>query len=310
LAEHFVKRFFKNFWGSRRPIWMMARILLLVVIGFFAFVMLFEDRFIYFPSRYPEGMWDVASLRALPGENSPKIEDVWMTTADGVRIHGWYCSPQANVGVQTSTSSTGMTLLWFHGNAGNLSHRYGVLRELIKLPVAVFIIDYRGYGRSEGSPSEQGLYWDARAAWNHLTNERRIPSNQIVIFGDSLGAAVAIDLAAEVEAAGLIVQSGFTSIADMAAEVLPFVPGFIIRTKMDSLSKIPRVNCPKLFIHSPVDEMVPYQMGRRLFDAAREPKWFYEVANASHNEMERIGGRAYFDAIGNFVRSCALPAPQ
>ena len=285
---------------------MMARIVLLVVIGFFAFVMLFEDRFIYFPSRYPEGMWDVASLRgASAGENSPKVEDVWMTTADGVRIHGWYCTPQEGAGEQSSTASTGMTLLWFHGNAGNLSHRYAMVRELIKLPAAVFIIDYRGYGRSEGSPSEAGLYLDARAAWNHLTNERRIPASKIVIFGDSLGAAVAIDLATEVEAGGLIVQSGFTSIADMAAEVMPFVPGFIIRTKMDSLGKIPRVHGPKLFIHSPVDEMVPYHMGRRLFDAAREPKQFYEVANASHNEMESIGGRAYFDAIGNFVRSCA-----
>jgi fermentation-respiration switch protein FrsA (DUF1100 family) len=286
---------------------MMARILLLVVIGFFALVMLFEDRFIYFPSRYPEGMWDVATLRAAEGEIFPKIEDVWMTTPDGVRIHGWYCTPQtgAAAGGQTTPLPIEMTLLWFHGNAGNLSHRYGVLRELIKLPAAVFIVDYRGYGRSEGSPSEQGLYMDARAAWNHLTNERQVAASRIVIFGDSLGGAVAIDLAAEVNAGGLIVQSGFTSIADMAAEVMPFVPGFIIRTKMDSLGKIPRVRCPKLFIHSPNDEMVPYRMGRQLFDAAAEPKRFYEVAGASHNEMDTRGGRAYFDAIGNFVRSCA-----
>jgi fermentation-respiration switch protein FrsA (DUF1100 family) len=283
----------------------MTRILLLVVIGFFAFVMLFEDRFIYFPSRYPEGMWDVANLRASYGETSPQVEDVWMTTADGVRIHGWYCTPQTSAQGQTSQAPTEMTLLWFHGNAGNLSHRYGMVRDLTKLPAAVFIIDYRGYGRSEGSPSETGLYLDARAAWNHLTNERRVPAGKIVIFGDSLGAAVAIDLAAEVEAGGLVVQSGFTSISDMASEVLPFVPGFIIRTKMDSLSKIPRVNCPKLFIHSPNDEMVPYRMGRRLFDAAREPKQFYEVAGASHNEMDTVGGRAYFEAIGNFVRSSA-----
>lgn len=151
---------------------------------------------------------------------------------------------------------------------------------------------------------------DARAAWNHLINERNVPADKIIVFGDSLGGAVAIDLAAEVKPAGLIVQSGFTSIADMAAEVMPFIPGFIIRTKMDSLSKIPRVSCPKLFIHSPNDEMVPYRMGRRLYDAAQEPKQFYEVAGASHNTMDMVGGRAYFDAIGNFVRSCALPRTE
>lgn len=151
---------------------------------------------------------------------------------------------------------------------------------------------------------------DARAAWNYLTNERRVPANKIVIFGDSLGGAVAIDLATEVEPAGLIVQSGFTSISDMAAEVMPFVPGFILRTKMDSLAKIPRVSCPKLFIHSPNDEMVPYRMGRRLFDAAREPKQFYEVAGASHNEMDTVGGRVYFETIRNFVRSCAPPRTE
>ena len=283
----------------------MARILLLLMIGLFAFVMLFEDRFIYFPSKYPEGIWNVANQRAPAGEIFPQVEDVWMKTADGVRIHGWYCTPQINLSGQTSPVPIEMTLLWFHGNAGNISHRYEVVRELVNLKIAVFIIDYRGYGRSEGSPSEQGLYRDARAAWNHLTNERGVPANRIVLFGDSLGGAVAIDLAIEVEPAGLIAQSSFTSISDMAAEVMPFVPTLFLRTKMDSLAKIPRVSCPKLFIHSPNDEMVPFRMGRSLFDAAREPKQFYEVAGASHNEMDTVGGRAYFDAIQNFVRSCA-----
>lgn len=289
---------------------MSVRILLLLVISLMALVMLFEDRFIYFPSKYPEGDWDVGRLQAArAGEPSAKIEDVWMTAADGVRLHGWYCTPpsQTDGEEQSSLSSSRMTLLWFHGNAGNLSHRYPVIEKLLKQKIAVFIIDYRGYGRSEGSPSEEGLYTDARAAWDYLAMERKVPPGNIIIFGDSLGGAVAIELATKVEAAGLIVQSSFTSIKDMAAEVMPFMPTFILRTRMDSINKIARVRSPKLFIHSPADELVPYRLGRRLFDAASWPKQFYEVQGASHNETDTTGGRAYFDAIGDFVRDIARP---
>lgn len=269
--------------------WLMARIALLLVVGLVAFVMLFEDRFIYFPTKYPEGAWDVDGH----GAASVKVEDVWFQTEDGVRLHGWYCTPRrVDAAVQPQKR---MTLLWFHGNAGNITSRFGMVERLVELPAELFIIDYRGYGRSEGSPSEQGLYADARG----------ISSANIVVFGDSLGGAVAIDLATRVEPAGLVVQSSFTSIRDMAAEVMPFVPGFILRTKMDSLSKIASVRVPKLFIHSPADELVPYRFGRALYDAAPAPKQFYEVKGASHNETDTVGGRAYFDAIGEFVRSCS-----
>jgi len=301
----FIKRFFRNLWSSRRPAWLGLRILLFLILGFVVFVMLFEDRFIYFPSKYPEGDWNVGNPPAREGEIAPKVEDVWMETADGVRIHGWYCTPRQNSGGQILQLPTSMTLLWFHGNAGNISGRYEIVRKLMVEKVAVFIIDYRGYGRSEGSPSEQGLYKDAMAAWNYLTSERKVAAGNIVIFGDSLGGAVAIDLAAKVEAAGLIVQSSFTSISDMAAQLMPVFPRFILRTKMDSINKIGRVRAPKLFIHSPADEMVPYTLGRRLFEAAEEPKQFYEVKGASHNETDAVGGRAYYEAIGNFVRACA-----
>ena len=302
--ERSAKRFFKNLWGSRRPLWLGSRILLLLFVGAVAFVMLFEESFIYFPSKYPEGDWDVAHRPAREGEISPQVEDVWMKTADGLRIHGWHCSPQQKSEGQISQIPTRMTLLWLHGNAGNITGRYPVVRKLMEQRVSVFIIDYRGYGRSEGSPSEEGLYRDAEAAWNYLTGERKVSARNIIIFGDSLGGAVAIDLASRVEPAGLIVQSSFTSISDMAAQVMPFLPRFILRTKMDSINKIGGVRCPKLFIHSPVDEMVPYRFGRRLFDAAPEPKQFYEVAGATHNSTDLIGGRAYYEAIGNFIKSC------
>ena len=305
--KHFAVRFFRNLWGGRHPFWFGVRILLLIFAGLVAFVMIFEDRFIYFPSKYPEGVWDVRRLSAGRAAVSPKIEDVWFQSSDGVRLHGWYCTPQQNEGGAAAAPpvSTRPTLLWFHGNAGNITHRYPVIEGLMGQHVAVFIIDYRGYGRSEGSPSEEGLYRDARAAWDYLLSERGIPPGRIILFGDSLGGAVAIDLAAKVDAAGLVVQSSFTSIKDMAAQVMPFLPGFIVRTKMDSINKIRSVRCPKLFIHSPADEMVPYRLGRRLYDEAPAPKQFYEVAGASHNETDAVGGRAYFDRIGDFVRACA-----
>jgi uncharacterized protein len=306
LREQVVKRFFKNLWSSRKPGWLSIRIILLLAVGLLAFVMLFEDRFIYFPSKYPEGAWDVERLRAGRGGVAPKIEDVWMTAADGVRLHGWYCTPQQTNDREASLTASKATLLWFHGNAGNITHRYPVIEKLLERGIAIFIIDYRGYGRSEGSPSEEGLYRDARAAWDYLVTERKVPSGNIIVFGDSLGGAVAIDLATKVEPAGLVVQSSFTSIKDMAAQVMPFLPTFILRTKMDSINKIARVRCPKLFIHSPADEMVPYHLGRQLYDAASEPKQFYEVRGASHNETDIIGGRAYFDAIAVFVRAASL----
>src|SRR6185369_17276293 len=140
-----------------------------------------------------------------------------------------------------------------------------------------FIIDYRGYGRSEGKPTEQGLYLDARAAWDYLTTERGVPSQRVIIFGKSLGGAPAIDLASHLEPGGLIVQSSFTSAADMAAVVMPLLPRVFLHTKMDSVTKISRVHCPKLFIHSRADEVVPFELGHRLYQVAPEPKLFYEV---------------------------------
>lgn len=303
--ERSIKQFFKNLWSSKRLGWVGLRVLLLLIVGFVAFVMLFENRFIYFPSKYPEGDWEVESLKGREGEVFPQVENVWIETPDAIKIHGWYCTPQRTVNGQPTPLPAEMTLLWFHGNAGNITGRYNVVRNLMELSVAVFIIDYRGYGRSEGSPSEQGLYTDARAAWDYLTGTRKISGRNIVIFGDSLGGAVAVDLATKVDAAGLIVQSSFTSISDVAAHLMPLFPRFLLRTKMDSINKIGRVRVPKLFIHSPADEMIPYGLGVKLYDAAPDPKQFYEVRGASHNATDLVGGRAYYETIGKFIRACA-----
>jgi fermentation-respiration switch protein FrsA (DUF1100 family) len=263
-------------------------------------VVFFEESLIYFPSRYPEGRWDTGILsEGFPGT----VQDHYFDTSDGVRLHGWWARP-ADAGLGTGD----MLLLFFHGNAGNLSDRAELMMRLVRLPVQVFMIDYRGYGRSEGRPSEQGLYRDADAAWRYLTEDRGVRPTQIIVFGKSLGGAVGVDLASRVSVAGLIVQSSFTSVPDMAAHHYPVIPRALIRTRMDSLSKITGVSAPKLHIHSKADEIVPYELGMRLYEAAPKPKRFHEVEGAGHNETAERGGPAYFEAIRAFVAECQVRA--
>jgi fermentation-respiration switch protein FrsA (DUF1100 family) len=297
-------RFLNNFWFNAGFIWRLARIMLLLCAGILILVMAFEDKLIYFPSKYPDGVWQVDKIPSREGELVPTVEDCYFETSDGLRLHGWFCSPHRKTGGVLARVQTEMVLLWFHGNAGNITYRYDMIRGMMELPIEVFIIDYRGYGKSEGKPTEHGLYLDARAAWDYLTNTRGIPAERIIIFGKSLGGAPAIDLACDVEPAGLIVQSSFTSAADMAAVVLPFFPTVFLHTKMDSIHKIAGVHCPKLFIHSPADEVIPYKLGRLLYEAAPEPKEFFEVKGAPHNSTYIVGGEPYFDAIRRFVKLC------
>ncbi len=267
--------------------------------------MLLEDRFIFFPTKYPDGLWDTSRIPLRDGDIIPKIEDCFITTEDGVSLHGWYCTPLKSEGGALIELPSKMVLLFLHGNAGNLTYRYEMIRVLMALPAQIFIIDYRGYGKSEGAPSEKGLYLDARAAWNFLVSERGISSNKIIIFGKSLGGVPAIDLAGKVSPAGLIVQSSFTSAADMARTILPFFPSILLHSKMNSIDKITAVRCPKLFVHSPADEVVPYALGRKLFEAAPEPKRFYEVKNAPHNSTYLVGGKSYLEALRSFIQTCS-----
>lgn len=253
---------------------------------------LFERSLIFFPTRYPDGMWDTDVAARGSG---CAIDDHFFSAADGTRLHGWWCR-------RLDAGPGDPVLLFFHGNAGNLSHRADLLIELAtRTPASVFIVGYRGYGRSEGRPKETGLYLDARAAWQYLTGERGVAADRIVIFGKSLGGGVAVDLAMEAPAAGLIVESSFTSIPDMAGAHYPFVPRFLIRTQMNSVVKVAFIKMPKLFIHSKDDRVVPYRLGRELFDAASEPKRFHEVVGAGHNETWLIGGVAYFEALSEFI---------
>jgi fermentation-respiration switch protein FrsA (DUF1100 family) len=253
---------------------------------------LFERSLIFFPTRYPDGLWDTEAAARGSGCT---IEDHFFTAADGTNLHGWMCT-------KIDAPGDAPVLLFFHGNAGNLSHRADLLIEFAtRTPAGVFVVGYRGYGRSEGRPSENGLYLDARAAWKHLTETLGIPTDRIIIFGKSLGGGVAVDLALNVPAAGLIVESSFTSIPDMAGAHYPFVPKFLIRTQMNSVIKVPHITMPKLFIHSKQDRVAPYRLGRELFEAASQPKRFHEVVGAGHNETSLVGGDSYFSALSAFV---------
>jgi len=289
---------------SSNPLWLLARIGILVYIGSLVLMMLFENKLIFFPSRYPQGDWNIATRSGEDGRVVGVIEDVNLTDADGVAIHGWFCVPHR---IQDGTPvpvDADMTLLIFHGNAGNLSDRRHLIEHLLQLNANILMCDYPGYGRSEGSPTEAGLYRTADAAWSHLTEGRGIDPKRIIIFGKSLGGAPAVKLAVRVHAAGLITESTFTSIPDMCNSAYPFIPRFIVRNQMNTISRIGDVSGPKLFIHGSRDAVIPYWMGERLFEAAAEPKQFYKIDNAGHNDTYEVGGDTYIDTLRAFIETC------
>lgn len=250
------------------------------------FLVACEDRIIYHPYKYPEGIWNPSSFNV-------KVEDVFFQAKDGTNLHGWYI-PSANAQA---------TLLWFHGNAGNLTHRLENIQQLQPLNLNIFIFDYRGYGKSEGKPSEVGIYQDSRAAYDFLIQEKNVvPLESLFLFGRSLGGICAVEVAASNPAAGLILESVFTSAKEMAGKVFPIMPiGWAIRSKFSAIEKVPDLKLPKLFLHGTEDEIVPYKLGRKLYSAAAEPKEFYDIEGAGHNDTYGVGGPEYFSALNRFI---------
>jgi fermentation-respiration switch protein FrsA (DUF1100 family) len=209
-------------------------------------------------------------------ENNPKsigldYEDCYFKTEDGILLNGWLIKK----------SSAKSTILFFHGNAGNIGHRLEKLALFYNSGVNTFIIDYRGYGKSQGRPSEEGIYKDARAAYDYLLSRGDSPGKKIA-YGESLGSTVAIDLCRHRQIDGLIVDSAFTNAKDMGRVIFPFIPSFLIANKFDSLNKILGLAIPKLFIHSINDEIVPFSLGEKLFKAATAPKEFLKITGG-HN---------------------------
>jgi fermentation-respiration switch protein FrsA (DUF1100 family) len=235
-----------------------------------------------------------------PSQLGIEGEEIVLETEDGVRIHAFYLP----------AAGAGRGLLFLHGNAGNASHRLPNAAELVRLGVHVLLLDYRGYGASEGSPSEAGAYADARAGLSHLVRERGIPEQRIVVFGRSLGGAVAVDLAAGRDLAGVILESTFPSMRAVARSLFgPLLAG-LASDKFDSLGKISRLRAPLLFFHGDRDEIIDFELGRQLFEAAPEPKAFEAIRGAGHNDTVEVGGRPYFARIQRFLDEVAPEAPR
>ncbi|UCF18578.1 MAG: alpha/beta hydrolase [Gemmatimonadota bacterium] len=248
-----------------------------------------ERQLIYFPTRVRAD----AATPSIPGTGV--VEEVWLQTDDGPRVHGIYAgAPDAFA-----------DLLFFHGNAGNLYDRLDNVQLLVESGFNVLIMDYRGYGKSEGQPSERALYDDALLAYRHLTEARGVDPSRLVLFGRSLGSTVAIELATQQTCGALIVESAFTSAQELARIHYGWLPGALFRRlthEFDSLSKVPKLRAPVMYIHGDIDAIVPVRMGQRLYEASPEPREWYVLRGAGHNDTLLVGGRAYFERLVRFVR--------
>lgn len=246
-----------------------------------------QHRLLYLPNM------PARALVTTPASYGLAYENVRFDTEDGVSLHGWFLP------VPGATR----TVLFFHGNAGNISHRLDSLAVFVRLGLQVLIIDYRGYGESSGKPSEAGTYRDATAAWHYLTVTRGMAGEDIVLFGRSLGGAVAVELAGRVDAGALIVESSFTSVPEMAAKLYPFLPvRWLARLRYPSLERIGGVQCPVLVLHSRNDEIIPFSHGQSLYQAAAQPKAFF-VMNGGHNDGFFASGAAYERALDDFLKA-------
>ena len=243
---------------------------------------LFQNRLIFLPT---------STVVATPNALGLAYEPVQLITADNVQITGWF----------VPADEAQFTLLFFHGNAGNISHRLDTVDLYHRLGFNLLIIDYRGYGQSEGRPTEHGTYLDAQAAWHYLTEDRQLAPEQIIIVGRSLGGGVATWLALHQPAGALVLESTFTSIPDMAARQFPFLPvRSLARIQYDTLGRLPNVSIPILVVHSPNDEVIPYSHGQQIFAAAPDPKQFLEI-RGGHNDGFIISQEIYGSTFKAFV---------
>lgn len=240
-----------------------------------------QSRLIYFPT---------STVPYTPEDFGMEYETVYLTTEDSVQLHGWFVPHLEARG----------TVLFQHGNAGNISGRLETIQLLYRLRLNVFIYDYRGYGISEGNPSEEGTYRDAMAGWNYLIDEREIPADRIILMGRSLGGAVTAWLASNVQPAGVILESTFTSVPDLGAEVYPIFPvRWLSRFEYDNSRFVKNIEAPLLIAHSRQDDLIPFSHGEQLFRLANEPKRFLEM-KGSHNDGFLETGKQYRNTLEEF----------
>lgn len=246
------------------------------------------NRSAFFPMRYPAGDWN--------RQGAVGAQDVWLTTSDGVKIHAWW-RPLAGAKVVT---------LFLHGNAGNVTHRAAAMLEIAAAGNAVLVPDYRGYGRSDGRPTEQGLYRDAAAAYDWLLAQGWT-TGQIILHGESLGTSVAADLAARRRCAGLILEAPFPSARAVAARVLP-VLGPALVWGFDTRKKIRAQRANLLILHGTSDEVIDFALGQEVFATANPPKEFWAVSGAHHNDIAATAGVAYQQRLRSFMMNACNAA--
>ena len=252
---------------------------------FAAALFFYQPNLLYFPDM------PTREIEATPGDIGLDFEPFTLTTRDDEQLDAWFIPADQKRGV----------VLFCHGNAGNISHRLDTIRQFHELGLSVLIFDYRGYGQSTGRPTEKGTYRDADAAWDYLVEQRGIPPEQIILFGRSLGASITADLATRQTAAGVILESAFTSVPDVAAQLYAWLPvRWLSRYQYDTRKKLANIHSPVLIVHSRDDEIIPYSNGERLFEAANEPKQFLEL-RGGHNDGFMVSGKEYTQGLDSFI---------
>ena len=245
----------------------------------------YQPNLLYFPDMPSREIY------ATPGDIRLDYEPLTLTTHDDEQLDAWFIPANPARGA----------VLFCHGNAGNISHRLDSIRQFHGLGLSVLIFDYRGYGQSTGRPTEKGTYRDVDAAWDYLVEQRGIPPEQIILFGRSLGASITADLATRQTAAGVILESAFTSVPDVAAQLYAWLPvRWLSRYQYDTRKKLADIHSPVLIVHSRDDEIIPYSNGERLFEAANEPKQFLEL-RGGHNDGFMVSGKDYIQGLDTFL---------
>lgn len=265
--------------------WKLLAIGISLYIALTIYVYYMQSALIYYPNMPGR------KLVATPQNIGLLYEDVALLTKDNIQLHGWFVPADA----------AKASVLFFHGNAGNISHRLESIDIFHRLGLNVFIIDYRGYGQSEGKVTEKGTYRDAEAAWQYLTGTKGISDNQIIVFGRSLGASIASWLASKHTPAALIVESGFTSVAAMAQRLYPFLPvRWLTHFRYNTKKHVGNISCPVLVAHSRQDDIIPFDEGLEIYQAAHKPKAFLEM-QGDHNDGFIVSGTDYIDGLSSFI---------
>jgi len=267
-----------------RLMWNVLCILAAAYVGLALALYFFQSQLVFYPGTGRE-------MIATPAQVGLSYEDIHLKTADDISLHGWYVPAAQPRG----------TVLFLHGNAGNISHRLDSVQMFHRLDYSTLIFDYRGYGSSGGTPTEQGTYRDAEAAWRHLAEQRHTPSCRIVLYGESMGGAVAAQLAVHQKPAALVIASSFTSVPDLAQHIYPYLPiRLLARIHYDTREYLRSITVPVLIAHSPEDEIVPFEQGHALFAAANPPKQFLELAGG-HNDGFIFMRESWIKVLGEFL---------